>query len=378
MQRTDFRYFERLRVRWAEIDAQQIVFNGHYLMYFDTAIAGYWRALAMPYHETMTALGGDMFVRKATLEYLGSAVYDDVLDVGMRCARVGNSSILFQAGAFRQEQLLVSGELVYVFADPKVKQALPVPPPLRALFESFEAGEPMVEVRVGSWRELEAAARPIRNEVFIGEQKIPAEMEWDDADPDAVHAVAFNRMGRALGTGRMLEHVPGTAKIGRMAVAACAAGRGTVLRARRLRAPRTGVRRGGDRPRRDAARALASFRRAHDLERFGVAVAREERAQRKRSGSERGFDGRVDTAAGIAGRARRAREGLHPRLPVGLAADQEPRLQAGESLLERTLHRLDLGAQRVGIAIVDAVPDEELAHSPVLAQDATAASIGTG
>jgi YbgC/YbaW family acyl-CoA thioester hydrolase len=222
MQRTDFRYLERLRVRWAEIDAQQIVFNGHYLMYFDTAIAGYWRALAMPYHDTMAALQGDMFVRKATLEYLGSAVYDDVLDIGMRCARIGNSSISFHAGAFRQQQLLVSGELVYVFADPKAKQPLPVPPELRALFESFEAGEPMVEVRVGSWRDLEQAARPIRAEVFVGEQQIPAEMEWDDADGDAVHAVAFNRLGRALGTGRMLEHVPGTAKIGRMAVAAAA------------------------------------------------------------------------------------------------------------------------------------------------------------
>ena len=222
MNRTEFRFLERLRVRWAEIDAQKIVFNGHYLMYFDTAIAGYWRALAMPYHETMAALGGDMFVRKATLEYLGSARYDDVLEIGMRCARVGNSSMLFEAGAFRQEQLLVSGELVYVFADPNAKQPLPVPAALRSLFESFEAGESMVEVRVGAWRELEPAARPIRAEVFVAEQKIPAEMEWDDADVDAVHAVAFNRLGRALGTGRMLEHVPGVAKIGRMAVAVSA------------------------------------------------------------------------------------------------------------------------------------------------------------
>jgi len=219
MQRSDFRFLERLRVRWAEIDAQQIVFNGHYLTYFDTAVAGYWRALAMPYAATMQSLGGDMFVRKATLEYLGSAVYDDVLDIGMRCARVGNSSMSFVAGAFRQEALLVSGELIYVFADPHAKAPLPVPRELRSLFESFEAGESMVDVRVGSWRELEAAARPIRNEVFIGEQKIPADMEWDDADADAVHAVAFNRLGRALGTGRMLEHVPGVAKIGRMAVA---------------------------------------------------------------------------------------------------------------------------------------------------------------
>jgi YbgC/YbaW family acyl-CoA thioester hydrolase len=219
MQRSDFRYLERLRVRWVEIDAQQIVFNGHYLMYFDTAIAGYWRALAMPYHETMVALGGDLFVRKATLEYLGSARYDDVLEIGMRCARIGNSSMTFQAGAFCQEQLLVSGELVYVFADPNAKQSLPVPAALRSLFETFEAGESMVEVRVGAWRELEAAARPIRAGVFVDEQKIPADMEWDEADPGAVHAVAFNRLGRALGTGRMLEHVPGVAKIGRMAVA---------------------------------------------------------------------------------------------------------------------------------------------------------------
>src|SRR5947208_10339976 len=110
MQPSDFRFFERLRVRWAEIDAQQIVFNGHYLMYFDTAIAGYWRALAMPYAATMQALGGDMFVRKATLEYVGSALYDDVLEIGVRCARIGNSSLTFVAGAFRSAQLLVSGE----------------------------------------------------------------------------------------------------------------------------------------------------------------------------------------------------------------------------------------------------------------------------
>ena len=218
MQLSDFRFRERLRVRWAEIDAQKIVFNGHYLTYFDTAIAGYWRALAMPYAETMEALGGDMFVRKATLEYLGSAVYDDVLDIAMRCSRVGNSSMLFVGGAFRQEQLLVSCELTYVFADPHVKAARPVPPELRALFDDFEAGRSMVDVKVGTWSELGGEARPIRDDVFIGEQKIAAEMEWDDADADAIHAVAFNRLGRALGTGRMLEHVPGVAKIGRMAV----------------------------------------------------------------------------------------------------------------------------------------------------------------
>jgi YbgC/YbaW family acyl-CoA thioester hydrolase len=218
MKRSDFRFLDRLRVRWAEIDAQKIVFNGHYLMYFDTAVAGYWRAMAMPYAQTMEYLGGDLYVRKATVEYEGSAYYDDVLDVGMRTARVGNSSILFQGGCFRGDELLVSCELVYVFADPASQSSKPVPQQLRDLLQAFEAGKPMVEVRTGAWSDLGRDAQPIRTEVFVEEQRIPADLEWDDADAGAVHAVAYNRLGFALGTGRLLEHVPGVAKIGRMAV----------------------------------------------------------------------------------------------------------------------------------------------------------------
>ena len=217
MNRAEFRFFERLRVRWAEIDAQKIVFNGHYLMYFDTAVAGYWRALALPYAQTMERLDGDLFVRKATVEYAGSARYDDVLDVGMRCARIGNSSILVSAAVFRQDQLLVSGELVYVFADPRTQTAKPVPPALREVLLAFEAGEPMLELRVGDWLTLGAQAQAIRTEVFIDEQKIPAAMEWDDADRACVHAVAFNRLGMPLATGRLLQHAPRIARIGRMA-----------------------------------------------------------------------------------------------------------------------------------------------------------------
>ena len=217
MKREDFRFFDRLRVRWAEIDAQKIVFNGHYLMYFDTAVAGYWRALAMPYAQTMAQLAGDLFVRKATVEYAGSARYDDVLDIGMRCARIGNSSMLFSAAAFLQDQLLVTCELVYVFADPHTQTSKPVPQALRDILNAFEAGETMVDVRVGHWDALGLHARAIRTAVFIDEQKIPVGMEWDDGDAHGVHAVAFNRFGLPLATGRLLQHAPGVGRIGRMA-----------------------------------------------------------------------------------------------------------------------------------------------------------------
>ncbi len=219
MKRAEFRLLDRLRVRWAEIDLQKIVFNAHYLTYIDTAMAAYWRALAMPYAQTMEYLAGDLFMRKASVAFEASARYDDVLDVGIRCARIGNSSIVFSAGVFRQDELLVSAELVYVFADPLGQSSKPVPQELRELLQGFEAGKPMLDVRLGSWAELGPEARAIRGAVFIDEQKIPAEMEWDAADESCIHAVAFNRFGVPLATGRLLQHVPGVAKIGRMAVA---------------------------------------------------------------------------------------------------------------------------------------------------------------
>jgi YbgC/YbaW family acyl-CoA thioester hydrolase len=218
--RNQFRYTERLRVRWAEVDMQKIVFNGHYLMYFDTAVAGYWRALAMPYHETMQALQGDLFVRKATLEYEASARYDEQLQVGIRCAHIGNSSMRLQAAVFRGEQRLVHGELIYVFADPATQTSKPVPATLRELFLGYERGEPVVSVQVGDWATLGEPARQIRDAVFVQEQGIDAGQEHDGQDGQATHALAVNRLGLPVGAGRLMVHDAGTAKIGRMAVLA--------------------------------------------------------------------------------------------------------------------------------------------------------------
>jgi YbgC/YbaW family acyl-CoA thioester hydrolase len=218
MKRDDFRFLEPLRVRWAEIDMQKIVFNGHYLMYIDTAVAGYWRAMAMPYQETMESLGGDLYVRKATLEYLGSARYDDRIDVGVRCERFGNSSIRLATAVFRGETALVAGELLYVFADPATQTSRPVPQALREAMQAFEAREPMVQVQVGAWSELERDAHPLRKAVFVDEQRIPAELEWDAADATALHALARNRFGMPVATGRLVDIAPGVGKVGRMAV----------------------------------------------------------------------------------------------------------------------------------------------------------------
>ena len=218
MKRQDFRHFHRLRVRWSEVDVQKIVFNAHYLAYFDLGISAYWRALAMPYEAAMQLLQGDMYLRKAQVEFQASARMDDLLDIAMRCERVGNSSMSFVGAIFRGEQLLITGELVYVFADPVSQTSRPVPAPLRALLQGYEAGEPVLDVRTGDWATLGEAAAGVRTAVFVEEQGIAREDEWDAADHGAVHAVVFNRLGQAVGTGRLLQDGPGIARIGRMAV----------------------------------------------------------------------------------------------------------------------------------------------------------------
>ena len=218
MNRNEFRFFHRLRVRWAEVDMQKIVFNAHYLMYFDTAVTDYWRALGLPYQEAMHQLGGDLYVKKATVEFHASACMDDQIDVAMKCARIGNSSMTFSGAIFRGDELLITCELVYVFADPATQTSRPVPDALRAILVAFEVGESMVTLKTGNWDAMGPDASKVRTEVFVHEQRIPKEMEWDEADHTALHVVAYNRLGQPLATGRLLQHGPGQGRIGRMAV----------------------------------------------------------------------------------------------------------------------------------------------------------------
>ena len=78
-----------------------------------------------------------------------------------------------------------------------------------------------VVLRLGGWAELAAQAAPIRFEVFVEEQRVPAEMELDEFDALSCHALALAD-GRPVGTGRLLPD----GHIGRMAVQAAWRGRG--------------------------------------------------------------------------------------------------------------------------------------------------------
>jgi predicted GNAT family N-acyltransferase len=97
---------------------------------------------------------------------------------------------------------------------------------LRSALEAFEAREPMVSVATGTWADLANTAHPLRRAVFVEEQGIDPEIEADAADTQALHAVATNRFGMPVGTGRAVLDGQGGARIGRMAVLASVRGAG--------------------------------------------------------------------------------------------------------------------------------------------------------
>jgi predicted GNAT family N-acyltransferase len=125
--------------------------------------------------------------------------------------------MVMEAGIFRADHLLVSGELLYVFADPATQTSRPVPQPLRDAFAAQEAGAPLCRTVVGTWEDFGKRGLPLRRAVFVHEQSIAESLVYDEADLGAVHAGIENLLGQVVASGRLVQHAPGISKVGRMA-----------------------------------------------------------------------------------------------------------------------------------------------------------------
>src|SRR5437868_214056 len=85
-------FVHRLRVRYAECDRQGVVFNAHYLAYFDVVLTELWRAAFGGYDE-MVSRGIDVVVADARVRYLSPARFDDELEIAMMIADIGETSL---------------------------------------------------------------------------------------------------------------------------------------------------------------------------------------------------------------------------------------------------------------------------------------------
>jgi len=133
-----FKYASYTRVGFSDTDAQDIVYYGRYLPYFDTARVEYHRHLEML--EAVLAGEYEFVMRASSIEYLAPARFDDLIEVFIRVARIGRTSVTYECAAYRADDdvLLVTAQQTLVMVDLDERKACPVPGSYRATIRSFE------------------------------------------------------------------------------------------------------------------------------------------------------------------------------------------------------------------------------------------------
>ncbi|QPF82765.1 acyl-CoA thioesterase [Bradyrhizobium genosp. L] len=128
------------RVRYSEVDAQAVVFNAHYLTYFDTAITEYFRAVGYDYLGEVARSGIDFHTVKSVVEYKAPIRFDEDIDVCVRVAKIGRSSITLALAIFAtgSDDLRATGEIIWVATDQTTHQSVAVTEELRALIAGRE------------------------------------------------------------------------------------------------------------------------------------------------------------------------------------------------------------------------------------------------
>lgn len=136
--RSDFAFLHPLRVRWSECDAQGIVFNVNYFLYYDIAVWEWTRALGFPSWATAP----EFVTAHASSDFKGSARFDDELDIGIRAARFGTKSMECAGAIFRGDDLLNVGKLIYVHVNKGTTETAPLAADFIARVEAFERKAP--------------------------------------------------------------------------------------------------------------------------------------------------------------------------------------------------------------------------------------------
>lgn len=144
MAETPFRFAFRRRVRYAEVDAQAVVYFARHLEWADVGVVEYWRAAGL-YEQSAVAGGETEFhVKRAEIDYLAPMRLDEEIDIRVRTSRIGRSSIemiaeLHGAGAGAGgEDLRARIRLVQVHVDAPGGRPSPVPGWIVARLETLE------------------------------------------------------------------------------------------------------------------------------------------------------------------------------------------------------------------------------------------------
>lgn len=138
--RSDYRYFVDLQTRWMDNDSYAHVNNVNYYSFFDTAV------------NHLLISGGALHIRESAVvalvveslcSFYQSVSFPDVLEIGLRVAKLGRSSVRYDIGIFRkgEPRICAAGYFVHVYVDKTSQIPAPIPEASRRLLQEFQLAQ---------------------------------------------------------------------------------------------------------------------------------------------------------------------------------------------------------------------------------------------
>jgi acyl-CoA thioester hydrolase len=132
-----YRYAALARVGFSDTDAQGVVYYGRYMPYFDNARLEYLRHLGFAglWHGER-----EFAMRALEVAYEAPARFDDILEVFVRTARIGRTSVTTDGAAYRvdDDRLMCTARITLVYIDAGSRRPVPIPDEYRSAIAAFE------------------------------------------------------------------------------------------------------------------------------------------------------------------------------------------------------------------------------------------------
>jgi acyl-CoA thioester hydrolase len=132
--RADYPHHRSIPTRWADNDIYGHVNNVEYYAFFDTIINAYLIEEGRLDIHRGDAIG---LCVESHCTFQAAMAFPEVVDAGLRVSRLGNSSVRYEIGLFREgtEEPGATGWFVHVFVDRETRRPVPIPAPVRAALE---------------------------------------------------------------------------------------------------------------------------------------------------------------------------------------------------------------------------------------------------
>lgn len=135
--RSDFKHFHTITTRWMDNDAYGHVNNVVYYSWFDTVVNEFLIANEVLDIEHSPVIG---LVIETQCNYFASVAFPERIDAGLRVTKLGNSSVRYEVGIFREgeESASAQGHFVHVYVDRVSRKPSAIPENMRALLQTIE------------------------------------------------------------------------------------------------------------------------------------------------------------------------------------------------------------------------------------------------